>query len=139
MERLVASGALIALVGTFFSLAYAGSRQFYHLAGARPSSPVSPQDQLTASSNRGALLLVTFIGLVFGGVPRLTVSWLCSIFLICVSYVLVLLAFIRLPPGPAVVGRAPYRAIGGQSLAATGYCVDSGGHGVLLPAPGRLL
>ena len=34
MTRLVGAGALVALLGTFFSIAYAGSRQFYHLAQA---------------------------------------------------------------------------------------------------------
>ena len=40
MTRLVGAGALVALLGTFFSLAYAGSRQFYHLAQAGFLPPV---------------------------------------------------------------------------------------------------
>src|SRR5580692_1611723 len=34
MSRLVGGGALVAILGTFFSLGYTGSRQFYHLARA---------------------------------------------------------------------------------------------------------
>ncbi len=114
MEKLVASGALIALVGTFFSLAYAGSRQFYHLAGAR-YLPRFLHKTNSRQAPTGALLLVTLIGLVSAAFSPDSVM-VVFIFLICVSYVLVLLAFIRLRRAQPSLAR-PYRAVGGQSLA----------------------
>ncbi len=114
MEKLVASGALIALVGTFFSLAYAGSRQFYHLAGAR-YLPRFLHKTNARQAPTGALLLVTLIGLVSAAFSPDSVM-VVFIFLICVSYVLVLLAFIRLRRAQPSLAR-PYRAVGGQSLA----------------------
>jgi ethanolamine permease len=114
MEKLVASGALVALVGTFFSLAYAGSRQFYHLAGAR-HLPVFLHKTNSRHAPTGALLLVTLIGLISAAFSPDSVM-VIFIFLISVSYVLVLLAFIRLRRAQPALMR-PYRAIGGQSLA----------------------
>ncbi|MGH8137449.1 MAG: amino acid permease [Steroidobacteraceae bacterium] len=114
MERLVASGALISLIGTFFSLAYAGSRQFYHLAGAGylPHGLHRTNRRLAPAR---ALLLVAAIGLVAAAFSPDSVM-VVFIFLISVSYVLVLLAFIHLRRRqPALV--RPYRAFGGQTMA----------------------
>ncbi len=114
MEKLVAAGALVALLGTFFSLAYAGSRQFYHLAGAG-HLPGFLHGTNSRHAPTGALLLVTLIGLVAAAFPPDSVM-VVFIFLISVSYVLVLLAFIRLRRRQPLLSR-PYRAVGGSSLA----------------------
>lgn len=114
MEKLVAGGALVALVGTFFSLAYAGSRQFYHLAGAR-HLPMFLHRTNSRHAPTGALSVLTVIGLLSAAFSPDSVM-VVFIFLISVSYVLVLLAFIRLRrTQPSLV--RPYRAIGGQALA----------------------
>ena len=115
MEKLVATGALVALIGTFFSLAYAGSRQFYHLAGAR-YLPAFLHRTNSRAAPVAALLLVTAIGLVAAAFPPDSVM-VVFIFLISVSYVLVLLAFIRLRRTQQSLLR-PYRAVGGKWLAA---------------------
>lgn len=115
MEKLVACGALIALIGTFFSLAYAGSRQFYHLAGAGSLPRILHRTSRRLAPAR-ALLLVAAIGVVTAAFPPDSVM-VVFIFLISVSYVLVLLAFIRLRREQPSLAR-PYRAIGGQTAAA---------------------
>ncbi len=115
MEKLVACGALIALVGTFFSLAYAGSRQVYHLAGAGHLPRALHRTNRKHAPAR-ALLLVAAVGCVAAAFPPDSVM-VVFIFLISVSYVLVLLAFIRLRQRSPSLAR-PYVAIGGRGLAA---------------------
>jgi ethanolamine permease len=68
MARLVGAGALVALLGTFFSLAYASSRQFYHLAQAaflpRPFGRVNARQAPAA-----AVFLVGVIALATAAFP----------------------------------------------------------------------
>jgi ethanolamine permease len=70
LARMVGAGALVSLIATFFSLAYASSRQFYHLASAGylPS-------WLARTNRRWELSVLS------GSLPRLsarTASWSCS-------------------------------------------------------------
>jgi ethanolamine permease len=114
MARLVGIGALVALLGTFFSLAYAGSRQFYHLAGAG----YLPRWLHATNQRRAparALLLVGSIGAVAAAFSPDSVM-VIFIFLISVSYVFVLASFLRLRGSAADLVR-PYRALGGRPAA----------------------
>jgi ethanolamine permease len=117
MMHLVSVGAMVALLATFFSLAYAASRQFYHLAraGELPRS-------LAATNGRhapwGALVVTAVCGL-FSAAFRPDAVMVVFIFLVSVSYLLVLGAFIKLRY--SAPGRArPYRAVGGSVMAAVG-------------------
>jgi ethanolamine permease len=114
MAYVVGAGAPIALAGTFFSLAYAGSRQILHLAQAgRPHSVLA-----TLNSNQapiGAIAILSLIALVTAAFAPDTVMTL-FIFLLNISYVLLLGSFISLRVRePALI--RPYRALGGPWLA----------------------
>ena len=117
MMHLVSIGAMIALLATFFSLAYAASRQFYHLARA------GELPRFLSATNRrhapwGALGVTAACG-VFSAAFRPDAVMVVFIFLVSVSYLLVLGAFIKLRH--AAPGRArPYRAVGGTAMAVVG-------------------
>jgi ethanolamine permease len=114
MTRLVGAGALVAIQGTFFSLAYAASRQFYHLAQAG----YLPRALGGVNRRRApapALYLVAAIATVSAGfAPSSTM--VVFIFLISVSHALLLAAFLRLRRSEPDLIR-PYRALGGASIA----------------------
>lgn len=115
MTRLVGTGALIAIQGTFFSLAYAGSRQFYHLAQAgylpRALGRVNKRQ-----APAPAVYLVAAIAIVSAAfAPSSTM--VVFIFLISVSHALLLAAFMRLRQREPDLVR-PYRALGGSTIAA---------------------
>lgn len=117
MVHLVSIGALVALLATFFSLAYAASRQFYHLARA------GELPRILAATNRrhapwGALALTAACG-VPAAEFRPDAVMVVFIFLVSISYLLVLGAFIKLRYGAADRAR-PYRAVGGRVMAAVG-------------------
>jgi ethanolamine permease len=118
MTHLVSIGALIALLATFFSLAYAASRQIYHLARA------GDLPGILAVTNRShapwVALVVTLACGVFAAGFRPDAVMVVFIFLVCVAYLLVLGAFIRLRYN-AVQRSRPYRAVGGPALAAVGF------------------
>jgi ethanolamine permease len=115
MVRLVAAGALVALLGTFFSLAYAGSRQFYHLAQAgflpRVFGGVNARQAPAA-----AVYLVGVIALATAAFPPNN-AMVVFIFLISVSHMLILAAFLRLRRQEPELART-YRALGGSPIAA---------------------
>jgi ethanolamine permease len=114
MSRLVGAGALIAILGTFFSLAYAGSRQFYHLAQAgflpRAFGRVNARQ---APAN--AVFLVALIALVTAAFAPNS-AMVVFIFMISVSHALLLATFLSLRWREPGLPR-PYRAIGGRPLA----------------------
>ena len=114
MTRAVGAGVVIAIVGTFFSLAYAGSRQFYHLAlaGLLPRR-LGRVNRRQAPAP--ALALVTLIALVSASLPP-NGTMVVFIFMISVSHALLLAAFIRLRIREPLLER-PYRAIGGPIAA----------------------
>ena len=115
MAHLAAAGAVIALLGTFFSLAYAASRQIYQLAGSGYLPRwVHRTNQRHAPAS--ALLVVAAIGLVAAAFPPDAVM-VIFIFLISVSHLLVLLSFLRLRTSEPGLPR-PYRALGGRLIAA---------------------
>ena len=111
MARLVGGGALVAILGTFFSLAYAGSRQFYHLAQAgflpRVFGRVNARQAPAA-----AVYLVGGIALATAAFPPNS-AMVVFIFLISVSHALLLAAFLRLRQTRARLART-YRALGGS-------------------------
>lgn len=118
MTHVVSIGAMVALLATFFSLAYAGSRQFYHLAraGDLPGSLAV----LNKRHAPWAALAVTAGCGVISAAFRPDAVMVVFIFLVCVSYLLVLGAYIRLRY--SAPGRArPYRAVGGPALAGVGF------------------
>ncbi len=114
MSRLVGAGALVALLGTFFSLAYAGSRQFYHLAQAgflpRMFGVVNARQAPSV-----AVYLVAVIALATAAFPPNS-AMVVFIFLISVSHVLLLAAFLRLRQQEPQLARS-YRALGGSPIA----------------------
>ncbi len=114
MSRLVGAGALVALLGTFFSLAYAGSRQFYHLAQAgflpRVFGGVNARQAPAA-----AVYLVGVIAIATAAFPPNS-AMVVFIFLISVSHVLLLAAFLRLRQQEPQLARS-YRALGGSPIA----------------------
>ena len=136
MTRLVGAGALVALLGTFFSLAYAGSRQFYHLAQAgflpRVFGSVNARHAPAA-----AVYLVGVIALATAAFPPNS-AMVVFIFLISVSHVLLLAAFLRLRQQEPQLARS-YRALGGSPIAVVALFPVARGHGVLLPARGARL
>jgi ethanolamine permease len=105
---------LIAILGTFFSLAYAGSRQFYHLAQAgllpRAFGRVNARQ---APAN--AVFLVALIALVTAAFPPNS-AMVVFIFMISVSHALLIAAFLSLRRREPDLPRS-YRAIGGRPLA----------------------
>ena len=110
MRHVVSLGALVALIATFFSLAYAGSRQFYHLANAGEL----PRWLTVTNKHRvptGALFLTTAIG-VAASAFRPDAVMVGFVFLISVAHLLVSLSFIRLRQTQPGLAR-PYRAVGG--------------------------
>ena len=115
MARLVGAGALVALLGTFFSIAYASSRQFYHLAQAgflpRVFGGVNARQAPSA-----AVYLVAVIALATAAFPPNS-AMVVFIFLISVSHVLLLAAFLRLRQREPELART-YRALGGRPVAA---------------------
>jgi ethanolamine permease len=114
MARLVGAGALVALLGTFFSLAFAASRQFYHLAQAgflprlfgRVNARQAPAP---------AVYLVGVIALATAAFPPNS-AMVVFIFLISVSHALLLAAFVRLRQHEPKLART-YRAFGGSPVA----------------------
>jgi ethanolamine permease len=113
--HVVGVGALIAFLAAFFSLAYGASRQLHHLAscGALPA-------WLAVTNARGAptsaLVVVAVVGTITTAFPA-TGPMVLFIFLLVVTYELLLVAFLRFQHVPSSVPR-PYRAIGGS---ATGW------------------
>ncbi len=114
MTRVVGAGALVAILGTFFSLAYAASRQIYHLAVAgylpRACGGVNRRQ-----APAPALYLVAAIGVVSAAFAPNSVM-VVFIFLISVSHVMLLATFIRLRRAEPALARR-YRAKGGQVAA----------------------
>jgi ethanolamine permease len=114
MTRLVGAGALVALLGTFFSLAYAGSRQFYHLAQSgflpRVFGGVNARQAPAA-----AVYLVGVIALATAAFPPNS-AMVVFIFLISVSHALLLAAFLRLRHKEPELPRT-FRALGGSPIA----------------------
>lgn len=118
MTHVVSVGALVALLATFFSLAYAASRQIYHLARAGELPRV-----LATTNGRHApwaALVVTGACGVFSAAFRPDAVMVVFIFLVCVSYLLVLGVFMRLRYSVPSRSR-PYRAVGGPVMAAVGF------------------
>ncbi len=120
MTQIVSVGALVALTGTFFSLAYAASRQFFHLARA------GDMPKLFATTNKnhapwGALVVTGLCGLVSTSFQPKAVM-VVFIFLVCISYLLVLGSFMRLRYSQPGLSR-PYRAPGGSALSVVGICL----------------
>lgn len=115
MTRLVSAGALVALLGTFFSIAYAGSRQFYHLAhaGFLPKAVFGGVNARQAPA--GAVYLVGVIALATAAFAP-NDAMVVFIFLISVSHLLILCAFLRLRHREPDLARS-YRALGGAPVA----------------------
>ena len=114
MTRLVGAGALVAIMGTFFSLAYAGSRQIYHLAQASYLPRVF-QRVNRRQAPAPALYLVAAIALVSAVFAPNSVM-VVFIFLISVSHVMLIATFIHLRQREPSLPRR-YRAIGGRAVA----------------------
>lgn len=115
MTRVVGVGALFSLVATFFSLVYAGSRQFYHLAAAGDLPRVIASTD-TRRTPRAALAAVT--GLAIGAaLCQPETVMVVFIFLISVAHVLLILSFMKLRLRRPDMARA-YRAVGGLPIAA---------------------
>ena len=115
MTKLVGAGALVSLLGTFFSLAYTGSRQFYHLARA------GYLPRVLGSVNRcqapaASVCLVAVIALATAAFSPSS-AMVVFIFLISVSHVMLLVSFIRLRRREPALPR-PFRAFGGPGIAA---------------------
>lgn len=114
MTRLVGAGAFVAILGTFFSLAFAASRQFYHLAAAG----YLPRRLHSVNARRApsaAVYLVTAIAIAGAAFPPNS-TMVVFIFLISVSHVLLLATFLRLRHVEPEL-RRPYRAPGGRIVA----------------------
>jgi ethanolamine permease len=114
VARFVGTGALIAIIGTFFSLAYAGSRQLYHL-GLAGYLPRVFRHTNARQAPDAALLLLAVIAIATAAFKP-DDAMVVFIFLISVSHVFVLLTFIHLRRTSPVLVR-PYRARGGVFLA----------------------
>ena len=114
MTRLVGAGALVALLGTFFSLAYASSRQFYHLAHAG----YLPRGFGRVNRRQAPDVAVGLVAAIALGTAAFAPNnaMVVFIFLISVSHVLVLAAFLRLRHREPDLVR-PYRAPGGSGIA----------------------
>ncbi len=121
MTRLVAGGALVAIIGTFFSLAYAGSRQIYHLAqGAYLPSVFRKVNGRQAPAP--ALYLVAVVSLLAAQFAPNSVM-VVFIFLISVSHIMLLATFIRLRLREPGLPRR-YRAIGGPAIGILGLVLS---------------
>lgn len=113
LAHIVGIGALISFLAAFFSLAYGASRQLHHLAssGALPA-------WLAITNRRGApapaIAVVALVGAVTAAFPP-SGAMVVFIFLLVLTYELVLIAFLRLQRVPGDVQR-PYRAFGGSAL-----------------------
>jgi ethanolamine permease len=114
---LVGIGALFSLLATFFSLVFAGSRQFYHLAraGELPRWLARTTRRHAPSNSLG---LVAGVGLGAAAFPPDAVM-VVFIFLISVSHLLIIASFLVLRRERDHLAR-PYRARGGQPLAWVG-------------------
>lgn len=114
LTKTIGTGALIGLIATFFSVVYASSRQLYSLArdGYLPNWLAATN---TRQAPHAALLLVVAIGILAALFPP-EKAMLLVIFLLCVSYVVVLVAFMKLRMRHAELPR-PYRAVGGYFTA----------------------
>jgi ethanolamine permease len=123
IARIVGAGALLAIIGTFFSLAYAGSRQFFHLAGAG-YLPAWIHRTNRRHAPQVALYLLAIIAAITAAFPP-DAAMVVFIFLISVSHVLVLLSFLRLRRRQPLLAR-PYRARGGQIVAAVATLLSLG-------------
>jgi ethanolamine permease len=121
LARIVGAGALVSLLATFFSLAYASSRQFYHLAAAGYLPA-----WLARTNRRGApdlaLISVGVIGALAAEFRPETVM-VVFIFMLSVSHELIMLAFLRLRRTQPALDR-PYRAIGGSPAAWLGAALS---------------
>jgi len=121
LSSIVGIGAVCSLLATFFSLIYAGSRQFYHLAVAgdlpgllgRVNRRQSPQN---------ALLWVAMIGIGSAAFAPDAVM-VVFIFLISISHLLILYSFIRLRRDHPELHR-PYRAAAGAPAAWAGLALS---------------
>jgi ethanolamine permease len=114
MSRLVGAGALVAILGTFFSLAYAGSRQVYHLAQAGFLPSVFGHVN-RRQAPAGALILVAAVALATAVFPPNS-AMVVFIFLISVGHALLLASFLRLRRREPDLPRS-YRALGGKPVA----------------------
>ncbi|MGB6310489.1 MAG: amino acid permease [Steroidobacteraceae bacterium] len=114
MAHLVGAGALIAILGTFFSLAFAGSRQFYHLAHAGFLPAIFGRVN-RRQAPAAAVFLVAAVALATAAFPP-NGAMVVFIFLISVSHALLLAAFLRLRQREPTLAR-PYRALGGAPIA----------------------
>jgi ethanolamine permease len=114
MTGFMGAGVLFSLVATFFSLTYAASRQFHHLAraGDLPRWLVRTNARQAPTTSLG---LVVAVGLVAAALPPDSVM-VVFIFLISLSHLLLIGSFIRLRMRRHELTR-PYRAIGGQAMA----------------------
>jgi ethanolamine permease len=114
MTKVIGIGALFSLVATFFSLIFAASRQFYHLARAgdlHRSIALTNRRQAPATS----LGLVAVIGMGAASFPPDAVM-VVFIFLISVSHLLLIISFIRLRKKQPKLPR-PFKALGGEPMA----------------------
>jgi ethanolamine permease len=114
VARIVGAGALIAIMGTFFSLAYAASRQIYHLAQAG-YLPAALRHTNGRRAPDAALLVLAVIAIATAAFEP-DDAMVVFIFLISVSHVIMLLTFMRLRRAAPDLTR-PYRAPGGVLLA----------------------
>jgi ethanolamine permease len=115
MTRLVGAGALVALLGTFFSVAYASSRQFYHLAQAG----YLPRVFGTVNARQAPAIAVYLVAVIALATAAFAPNnaMVVFIFLISVSHALLLASFLRLRRREPALAR-PYRALGGSAVAA---------------------
>ncbi len=113
LGHIIGAGALISFMAAFFSLAFGSSRQFYHLAssGALPS-------WISRTNRRGApvaaLGIVALVGAVTAAFPPEN-AMVVFVFLLLITYELILIAFLRFQSAAPDVAR-PYRAAGGGVL-----------------------
>jgi len=120
LTKTIGTGALIGLIATFFSVVYTSSRQLYSLA----RDGYLPQSLAVTNSRQAphaALAVVVAVGVLAAQFPP-EKAMLLVIFLLCVSYVIVLAAFVRLRRRHADLPR-PYRAVGGYFTAGASTAV----------------
>jgi len=114
LTKTIGTGALIGLIATFFSVVYTSSRQLYSLArdGYLPR-------WLSATNRKqaphSALLAVSAVGVLSSAFAP-DRAMLLVIFLLNISYLIVLGAFVRLRKRQHDMER-PYRALGGRTTA----------------------
>lgn len=113
LAYVVGIGALISFLAALFSLAYAASRQLHHLAssGGLPA-------WLATTNRRGApaaaIAVVAVICTAAAAFPPSAVM-VVFMFLLVLTYELVLIAFLQFQRAPGNVQR-PFRAPGGRAL-----------------------